>query len=50
MEGMGLLAGGIAHDFNNILVAILSYSEMVYEDLEDGSESKTYQGEVLKSC
>ncbi|MFC1742914.1 response regulator [Candidatus Riflebacteria bacterium] len=47
MEGMGTLAGGIAHDFNNILVAILGYAEMVYEQLEDGSELQAFQGEVI---
>jgi len=33
MEAVGLLAGGIAHDFNNILCVILSYAELLGDDL-----------------
>jgi PAS domain S-box-containing protein len=37
MEALGTLAGGIAHDFNNILSAVLGYSELGLQDLEDTS-------------
>jgi two-component system sensor histidine kinase/response regulator len=33
MEAVGNLAGGIAHDFNNLLTVILSYSELLQDDL-----------------
>jgi PAS domain S-box-containing protein len=33
MEAIGNLAGGIAHDFNNLLSVILSYSQMLAEDM-----------------
>ena len=35
MAAIGLLAGGIAHDFNNILGAIIGYTEMSLEDIDD---------------
>jgi len=38
LETIGSLAGGIAHDFNNILATISGYSEMLIEDLPEGSD------------
>jgi signal transduction histidine kinase/PAS domain-containing protein/CheY-like chemotaxis protein len=38
LETIGALAGGIAHDFNNILATISGYSEMLKDDLSEGSE------------
>ncbi len=34
MEAIGRLAGGIAHDFNNLLMVIMSYSELLLDDLD----------------
>jgi len=34
MEAIGRLAGGIAHDFNNLLTAILSYSDIILQDMK----------------
>ena len=37
MEAIGTLAGGIAHDFNNILTAIMGFTEIALNKLEDKS-------------
>jgi signal transduction histidine kinase/ActR/RegA family two-component response regulator len=49
MEAIGTLAGGIAHDFNNILAGIIGFSEMVEEDLPEGSVLRGYMTNVLKA-
>ena len=33
LESIGRLAGGVAHDLNNLLVPILGYAEIMFEDL-----------------
>jgi len=49
MESIGSLAGGIAHDFNNILFPILGMSEMLIDDLPDGSPDRENVQEILKA-
>ncbi len=38
MEALGTLAGGVAHDLNNILSGIVSYPELILEDVPVDSE------------
>ena len=37
MEAVGRLAGGIAHDFNNLLTAILGFTGLALERLDDAN-------------
>jgi two-component system cell cycle sensor histidine kinase/response regulator CckA len=36
LDAVGRLAGGIAHDFNNLLTGILSYSDLILQELRPG--------------
>jgi signal transduction histidine kinase/ActR/RegA family two-component response regulator len=49
MQAIGTLAGGIAHDFNNILAAIIGFSEMVEEDIPEGSPIQSYIQRILSA-
>ncbi|MEO8877346.1 MAG: PAS domain S-box protein, partial [Polyangiaceae bacterium] len=49
MEAVGRLAGGVAHDFNNLLSVILSYSEVLLLDLEDGNSMRDDVEEIRKA-
>lgn len=39
MEAIATLAGGIAHDFNNIVTAILGFTDLVMNELPEGSKA-----------
>ena len=49
MEAIGTLAGGIAHDFNNILGGLISYPELLYMRLPEGSPLRRYVRTIQKS-
>ncbi|HVY47407.1 MAG TPA: PAS domain S-box protein [Minicystis sp.] len=46
MEAIGRLAGGVAHDFNNVLSVILSYAEVLLEDIEPGQSMRADVEEI----
>jgi len=49
MEAIGTLAGGIAHDFNNILSAIIGYTELALDDIEEETLLHNNLQEVFKA-
>jgi len=42
MDALGKLTGGIAHDYNNMLAVILGYTELLENEVKDGSKIKIY--------
>jgi PAS domain S-box-containing protein len=47
MEAIGTLASGIAHDFNNILASVIGYTDLVLDQLEEGSDLHASLSEVM---
>ena len=47
MEAIGTLAGGIAHDFNNILQPMLSYSELLKNELGGDGRFQQYLDRIF---
>ncbi len=50
MQAVGQLAGGIAHDFNNILSVIISASDLMLLDVQEGSALRSHAEMILKSA
>jgi two-component system, cell cycle sensor histidine kinase and response regulator CckA len=50
MEAIGLLAGGVAHDFNNLLTAIIGYTDLVTERLEENHAVIDQVREIRKAA
>ncbi|MBN1828232.1 MAG: PAS domain S-box protein [Deltaproteobacteria bacterium] len=49
MEALGTLAGGVAHDLNNVLGVLVGYSELLAEQLPEGSSMKRYADNIFQS-
>jgi signal transduction histidine kinase len=50
MEAIGRLAGGVAHDFNNLLTAIIGYTDMVAEHVDESSPICRDVAEIRKAA
>src|SRR3989442_4394471 len=50
MEAVGRLAGGIAHDFNNLLTVIVSYSDLLLEDLGSHDPQRDDVAQIRKAA
>src|SRR4029077_20407418 len=46
METIGSLAGGVAHDFNNLMSVVLSYSQLLAQDLNEGDPMRVDLEEI----
>jgi two-component system cell cycle sensor histidine kinase/response regulator CckA len=49
MEVLGQLAGGVAHDLNNVLGILSGYSELLLEEIPEGSRSRGHAEKILQS-
>jgi two-component system, cell cycle sensor histidine kinase and response regulator CckA len=50
LESIGQLAGGIAHDFNNMLMPVLGYAEILWDDLPEGHPHRNAVRQIIAAA
>lgn len=48
MEALGTLAGGVAHDLNNVLGILVGYSELLLDDMSEGSPLRNHVEQIMQ--
>ena len=49
MDAIGRLVGGVAHDFNNMLTVIITYAQLVLQDLDPDDPRRSDVDEILRA-
>ncbi len=47
LEAIGTLAGGVAHEINNPLNGIMNYAQLIYDQVQKGSDASDYAKEII---
>lgn len=50
LEAAGTVAGQVAHDFNNLLAPVMSYPELIREELPDGHPAHPYVDQIEQAA
>lgn len=48
LEAIGTLAGGVAHEINNPLNGIMNYAQLIYDQIQKGSDASDYAKEIIR--
>jgi len=49
MDAVGQLAGGVAHDFNNMMTAVMGFSSIILDRLEDAHPLRRHVEEIMRA-